>query len=729
MKRIVIGIMVFINLCFVATSYADLNEGLIAYYPFDNYATDETGNGHDGIVKGATWVEDRNGKPNSAYSFDGVNDYIKIEHQSDLNVTEDFTISFWVNRQTDSGTSVMMAKGRDCSNSYFFGWGGPNAFRVSYGKRWCGMTGVGTKIPAYEWHLVSVVIDNTNLKLRYYLDGLFAKETVISPYQTTNGYPLVIGRHFTSANGTGGYEYYFKGMIDELRFYDRALEDGEIEALYTFGNPQIEIVYPKISSVQKSGDQVVIAWNSKNMEPSDEIMISMKRLSVPIVQLGPNNQNWHEFTLEDSSNDGYEIVTIPEGIESGDDWHFYIKHVDSEAWDSTDQVFEISETKRNWGVPYVYQRAEVYNGNMSESACGPSSVTMLLQYYYPNSQIEMPVIYHSGTQTYEYDSGPANVYQNVSFAFGDSGLSIIDNLYKSYYVGSYSGMTKSYMEKYLYNIWNIQMNTSLSLNQEDVYEKIEEGPLLGHVYAHGQQSSDDYCDNPANPYDDSWKHYVVIKGIETFGTTDRYDDIIYINDPYNIWNSVWDSKGDNKMIPYSEFFEEGAYCGGKWFWEAFQLISPDTPIERLYSLIVDTGHNDFEGYGNSHVFTLFNETEKVETGEPIWKFYYGDGGDWYYPTESGQSARWTPEISVNGYYQVEVKYRADSGSGIVSYDIYDSDASILVSVDINQSNTNTEWTTSLISSAVYLEDGFYVEASNIPVNTNIDAIKFKFLHH
>ncbi|MBF0574179.1 MAG: hypothetical protein HQK69_10565 [Desulfamplus sp.] len=54
-------------------AHADLSDGLVAYYPFNGNANDESGNGNNGTVDGATMTADRNGNANSAYSFDGVN--------------------------------------------------------------------------------------------------------------------------------------------------------------------------------------------------------------------------------------------------------------------------------------------------------------------------------------------------------------------------------------------------------------------------------------------------------------------------------------------------------------------------------------------------------------------------------------------------------------------------------------------------------------------------------
>lgn len=51
----------------------------IAYYPFNGNADDMTGNGYDGEAFGATLTADRSGKKNSAYSFDGTDDYIALD--------------------------------------------------------------------------------------------------------------------------------------------------------------------------------------------------------------------------------------------------------------------------------------------------------------------------------------------------------------------------------------------------------------------------------------------------------------------------------------------------------------------------------------------------------------------------------------------------------------------------------------------------------------------------
>ena len=66
--------------------------GLVGWWPFNGNANDESGNGNNGTVNGATLTTDRFGNVNKAYSFDGVNDFLLIP--SDIT---DFSISLWFN--------------------------------------------------------------------------------------------------------------------------------------------------------------------------------------------------------------------------------------------------------------------------------------------------------------------------------------------------------------------------------------------------------------------------------------------------------------------------------------------------------------------------------------------------------------------------------------------------------------------------------------------------------
>ena len=91
---VLISIVLIVISISIEIGYADLNEGLVAYYPFNGNANDESGNGNHGSVHGATLTVDRCGMPDRAYRFNG-SDYIDLGNGT-VNVAGDLTLSLWV---------------------------------------------------------------------------------------------------------------------------------------------------------------------------------------------------------------------------------------------------------------------------------------------------------------------------------------------------------------------------------------------------------------------------------------------------------------------------------------------------------------------------------------------------------------------------------------------------------------------------------------------------------
>ena len=83
--------------CFMSPPVlADLNNGLVAHYPFCGNANDASGNGNNGTVHGAILTEDRFGNPKSSYSFNGVDNFIDVIPSTSLSPSNEVTFTAWV---------------------------------------------------------------------------------------------------------------------------------------------------------------------------------------------------------------------------------------------------------------------------------------------------------------------------------------------------------------------------------------------------------------------------------------------------------------------------------------------------------------------------------------------------------------------------------------------------------------------------------------------------------
>jgi hypothetical protein len=82
-------------LVFNSTVFTQIpTDSLVGYWSFSGNANDKSGNNNHGTVNGATLTEDRFGIPNSAYIFDGIDDYITLPQDFDYS---ERTISLWFN--------------------------------------------------------------------------------------------------------------------------------------------------------------------------------------------------------------------------------------------------------------------------------------------------------------------------------------------------------------------------------------------------------------------------------------------------------------------------------------------------------------------------------------------------------------------------------------------------------------------------------------------------------
>jgi hypothetical protein len=226
-------------ICFAFSSaQADIYDGLVAYYPFNGNADDESGNGNNGTVNGATLTADRNGNANSAYSFDGENDYIQFSNVP-TTVIDNWTISGWINPSSLPQLSAAVYLGYDnglTGNGYGFGInnggvppGVVSSGNVLYGI-YCGVSWLSigySSLNINTWYQVVMIRNNGFLKF-YINNNLYSINTNKSPIA-----PSV----FYIGSGTG--IRYFNGLIDDIRIYNRALTQPEINELYFLGSGQI----------------------------------------------------------------------------------------------------------------------------------------------------------------------------------------------------------------------------------------------------------------------------------------------------------------------------------------------------------------------------------------------------------------------------------------------------------------------------------------------------------
>ena len=210
-------------------------EGLVAWYPFNGNANDESGNGNDGQPFGAVLTEDRYGAANSAYFFNGYNDFVDFGNVTETNALDEFTITGWFNSDNLSLWRTLISKG--AWNNAFAnpGWAilvTNNQLNLYLNGEWNLQTPL--EISTNEWHFFSFS-RNENNEFSVVFDGVVVNSGVSSDIiPESNSNTLKIGKNdgYNQNNGNYPYPYYFSGMLDDYGIWSHALTDDEILALY-----------------------------------------------------------------------------------------------------------------------------------------------------------------------------------------------------------------------------------------------------------------------------------------------------------------------------------------------------------------------------------------------------------------------------------------------------------------------------------------------------------------
>ncbi|MBN2416376.1 hypothetical protein JXO52_11070, partial [bacterium] len=229
--------------------------GLVAYYPFNGNADDESGNNHDGTVTGPVLTADKFGEPDCAYSFDGSNDYISIPDNADQRIRPPLSIAFWINPDDYSSSGrFILSKGDAAFRHYYFSINTVGA--VTFGVEGYDQNTVlsTTTLNTSRWYHIVGIHDGFTLKL--YVDGsLDSMETATNLGNPNHNQFLNFGIDQSNLYSSK----FFDGRLDEVRIYSKALSLLEIDTLYNeFSKPSI----PQNLVAVPGNGQVKISWNA-----------------------------------------------------------------------------------------------------------------------------------------------------------------------------------------------------------------------------------------------------------------------------------------------------------------------------------------------------------------------------------------------------------------------------------------------------------------------------------
>lgn len=239
MKKIFLlaGLILSLNAIGQVPSYIPTT-GLVAWWPFDGNANDESANANNGTVNGASLTIDRYGVANKAYSFDGVDDFIEVFQPflGGANAVTGYTISVWFKMNSLSSSlllgqsSYWRSHWSEVTSSGQIGFNGENI------SGYYGATSAIGSITLNTWQNAIAVYDGNTLKI-YLNNNLVVNQLVAF---SSLDFSIVVSGNSTgrklfgcASTVSSGLYAYHNGDIDDIGMWNRALNQQEIADLFS----------------------------------------------------------------------------------------------------------------------------------------------------------------------------------------------------------------------------------------------------------------------------------------------------------------------------------------------------------------------------------------------------------------------------------------------------------------------------------------------------------------
>ena len=227
------------------SSTINVDDGLMAYYPFNGNANDMSGHGNDGIINNLSLTTGVNGDTNGAYQFGGYYNkgHIRIPNSESLKFSDGFTFACFV-KPTDwsgmdgwggfssKGTQAIFAKSNDRNGPALHFSGNQSSMNVfsstwDSGSKWSELNSTdkiqGDRLN--NWLHVAVTYSKNQACM--YIDGELVQQKSITPnFANMNSHDLYLGGYYTSQ-----WWFPMNGVMDEVRIYNRALNAAEVNEL------------------------------------------------------------------------------------------------------------------------------------------------------------------------------------------------------------------------------------------------------------------------------------------------------------------------------------------------------------------------------------------------------------------------------------------------------------------------------------------------------------------
>ena len=185
------------------------------------------------------WYNGRNGKINSAGSFDGTDDWVVVPDpgaNSIFDITDEITISAWVKKVSNTGWDAIVTKadsGANIVNYSLSGYGDEIDFSYYSSGTWQTMQTTSANLQTGTWYHILVTYSDSANSIDIYVNMVLQPEKVI--YGNPENSSMIANNEDVHIGNSKAHDSPNDGLIDEVKIWNYALTAEQIKMEYSGG--------------------------------------------------------------------------------------------------------------------------------------------------------------------------------------------------------------------------------------------------------------------------------------------------------------------------------------------------------------------------------------------------------------------------------------------------------------------------------------------------------------
>ncbi len=264
--------------------FLDFSGDLVLWIEFENNTDYSDSSSYKNPLSNVGSTHETTGKRGGAGKFDGINDYIRIDNNENLDFSKEITVAAWINPSNINKSMGIVSK---LTDDYFKQYAlrvHEGSLRFDYEEGGNNFGFSGGQIKENEWQHVAFTLDNS-LNITLWVNGEPKASTTCPKETSSMNAPIIIGGWVNFYNNS-----YFQGEIDEVMIFKRVLKKEELKSLFDARSSPFKTEFSQLIRGESYSFQAFSKSYQGEIKKTEQRTVNISS-NVPVVRITSHQDN------------------------------------------------------------------------------------------------------------------------------------------------------------------------------------------------------------------------------------------------------------------------------------------------------------------------------------------------------------------------------------------------------------------------------------------------------